>query len=60
MRVWRWSFGGGIGRMGRSKSGHDGGNDDEAWGDEGSTGMTEKEVGVVSDCNTHRKKLQSL
>jgi hypothetical protein len=36
--------------MGRSESGHD--NNDEAWDDEGSMGMKEKEVGVVSDCNT--------
>jgi hypothetical protein len=36
--------------MGRSESGHD--DDDEAWDDEGLMGMKEKEVGVVSDCNT--------
>jgi hypothetical protein len=47
----RWSFGGGTGRIGRSESGHDDDND-EAWDDEGSMGMKEKEVGVVSDCNS--------
>jgi hypothetical protein len=38
--------------MGRSESGHDDGDDGEAWDGEGSMGMKEKEVGVVSDCNT--------
>jgi hypothetical protein len=50
----RQSFGGGTGRMGRSKSGHDDGNDGRALGDKGSMGIKEKEVGVVSDCNTQR------
>jgi hypothetical protein len=36
--------------MGRSESGHDDGNDIEAWV-EGLMGMKEKEVGVVLDCN---------
>jgi hypothetical protein len=44
-------LGGGTGRIGRSESGHDDGDDNEAWEDEGSMGMKEKEVGVVSDCN---------
>jgi hypothetical protein len=38
--------------MGRSESGDDDGDDSEAWDDEGLMGMKEKEVGVVSDCNT--------
>jgi hypothetical protein len=42
--------------MGRSKSGHDDGDDNEAWDDEGSIGMKEKEVGVVSDCNSDRSE----
>jgi hypothetical protein len=47
------SFGGGTGRIGRSESGHDDGDDSGALGrGAGSTGMKEKEVGVVSDCNT--------
>jgi hypothetical protein len=38
--------------MGRSESGHDDGNDGGALGrGAGLTGMKEKEVGVVSDCN---------
>jgi hypothetical protein len=39
--------------MRRSELGTDMGDDDDdgAWGDGGSTGMKEKEVGVVSDCN---------
>jgi hypothetical protein len=38
--------------MGRSESGHDDGDDGGASGrGAGSTGMKEKEVGVVSDCN---------
>jgi hypothetical protein len=48
----RQNFGGGTGRMGRSKLGHDNSDDNEAWDDKGSMGMKEKEVGVVSDCNT--------
>jgi hypothetical protein len=39
--------------MGRSESGHDDADDGGASGNgAGSTGMKEKEVGVVSDCNT--------
>jgi hypothetical protein len=38
--------------MGRSESGHDDGDDSRASGMAGSIGMKEKEVGVVSDCNT--------
>jgi hypothetical protein len=37
--------------MGRSESGHDNGDDSEAWDDKGLIGMKRKEVGVVSDCN---------
>ena len=48
--------GGGTGRIGRSESasveGDKGG--EVAWDDAGSMGMKEKEVGVASDCNTHR------
>jgi hypothetical protein len=37
--------------MGRSELWHDNGDNIKAWV-EGSMGMKEKEVGVVSDCNT--------
>jgi hypothetical protein len=51
MRDLRRNLGGGTGRIGRSESGDNDGNDSEAWDDEGSMGIKEKEVGVVSDCN---------
>jgi hypothetical protein len=38
--------------MGRSESSWDDGDNGGAWTDRGLMGMKEKEVGVVSDCNT--------
>jgi hypothetical protein len=61
MRDLRWNSGGGTGRMGRSESGHDDGdNNNKAWDGESSMGMKEKEVGVVSDCNSTSTKTYTV